>query len=416
MRDDFENSYRYVNNDPVNNTDPSGLQKEFSMSQMNAMSSVGRSAGKWWKDRGYEQAKAIAYYGIWVTPKAVYETGHIGPKAIVNTAWHNTVGLVYDDTKDLWTVTEFDRENGYDISRVTAEVAFHTATAVTPHKLAVLANMAKTTKVKTAINITARTVHLYDSTLNARDIAKSSYDIYTNGFSLENTATLALSGLGSMADVKFLRDRLKQNRALRKEINELKKKRKLSFVEKQTAKELDELAKIDEQLIDSNIHRLNNPPKHGPELPPSMQKNTIAQSQNSVIGFVDNTPDSPTRLQRLSQEANKNLVVLDENVYHMERILTEQGYKVFKVKAGTPDTLIIKALESTGARFVTQNYSDFRRIPGVIRVSGSGSIVQHQITTLNSLEASRVNPEVFSRMNHIPASGMNLGLLKKRRK
>ena len=28
IRDDFENSYRYVNNDPVNNVDPSGLRKK----------------------------------------------------------------------------------------------------------------------------------------------------------------------------------------------------------------------------------------------------------------------------------------------------------------------------------------------------------------------------------------------------
>lgn len=61
---------------------------------------------------------------------------------------------------------------------------------------------------------------------------------------------------------------------------------------------------------------------------------------------------------------------------------------------------------------MTQNYSDFRGLKGVVRVSGKTLIQDQLITTINSLEAARINPEIFARMNQIPASGLNLGLVK----
>ena len=120
-----------------------------------------------------------------------------------------------------------------------------------------------------------------------------------------------------------------------------------------------------------------------------------------------------TRAQRVLDPANRNKVVLDENVFFMEDELRRAGFDVEKVVAGTKDPVIRKQLEDSGARFVTQNYKDFKGLDGVIRVSGSPRPIEEQLRmTMNSLEIARVNPEVFARMKQIPASGINIKMVK----
>ncbi|QDU95670.1 polymorphic toxin-type HINT domain-containing protein [Lignipirellula cremea] len=131
----------------------------------------------------------------------------------------------------------------------------------------------------------------------------------------------------------------------------------------------------------------------------------------AIDGLVDETASQLSRSQRLAQQFNRKLVVLDENVYFMKRELVRQGYQVLKVTPGTSDSAIRTALERSGARFITQNYKDFKGLEGVIRVSGKSRLSDQLTTTMNSLEIARHNPEVFLRMRQIPASGVNLGLV-----
>jgi hypothetical protein len=130
------------------------------------------------------------------------------------------------------------------------------------------------------------------------------------------------------------------------------------------------------------------------------------------VGPGSSTVTALSRQDMLLQGIGRNTVVLDENVFFMEQELARQGYTVVKVPVGATDAAIQRGLASTGARFVTRNYGHFRGLEGVIRVSGKTPIENQLITTVNSLEISRVNPEVFLRMKQIPASGINKGLVK----
>ena len=122
---------------------------------------------------------------------------------------------------------------------------------------------------------------------------------------------------------------------------------------------------------------------------------------------------TPTRLELLTQQSSRNLVLLDENVYFLEKELSLQGFDVLKVPSGTADSAIRGALESSGARFVTRNFTDFKGLEGVVRVSGTNSLAEQLITTSNSLQIARVNPEVFVNVPQIPASGLKVRLVKR---
>ena len=272
---DFENTYRYVDNDPVNFVDPSGLQKEFSMSQINAISRLGRSsysAGKrYYRREGKYIIQALVEKPS-IIGEAAWETRYVGLKAITNTTWKNTAGLFYD-AKDIWEVTQHDLQYGYRYSRVLAEISFHAGTAVLPNKLAVLAKMAKARKTKTMINLTAKAINLYDVALNTRDIAKTSYSLYKNGANVGDIVLLSVSVLGGAADIKFLRDRLRQNRQLKDKLKKASKNRKLDFEEEKFLEELDRFAEIDDALLRAYIYRSNKSKVYGPvPIPPSTLK------------------------------------------------------------------------------------------------------------------------------------------------
>jgi hypothetical protein len=130
-----------------------------------------------------------------------------------------------------------------------------------------------------------------------------------------------------------------------------------------------------------------------------------------VDDFVELAIVNLSRQERLLQQSTRNSVAPDENVFFLERELTRQGFTVTKVPAGAPDSAIRQALNTTGARFVTKNFKDFKGLEGVIRVSDKVPLIQQLNTTLNSLEAARINPELFLRMRQVPASGINLGLV-----
>ena len=95
----------------------------------------------------------------------------------------------------------------------------------------------------------------------------------------------------------------------------------------------------------------------------------------------------------------------------MESALKDQGYNIKKVVSGMKDDAIRPIIESENAIFITQNYKDFKGLSRVIRVGKNVTIDKQTITTLNSLEAATINPEIWLRMKQIPASGLNLGLL-----
>ena len=106
-------------------------------------------------------------------------------------------------------------------------------------------------------------------------------------------------------------------------------------------------------------------------------------------------------------------VFLDENLFFMEKALKEGGHNIQKVPRSISDIAIRKTVEQAGGILVTRNYKHFKQMRGVVRVGDKDvSLLQQIITTRNSLEAARLNPEIFLRMNHIPASGLNIGLLK----
>jgi hypothetical protein len=73
------------------------------------------------------------------------------------------------------------------------------------------------------------------------------------------------------------------------------------------------------------------------------------------------------------------------------------------------DAEIASMVEEQGALLVTRNYKDFKQLSGVIRVSGKTELFEQVRVTLNSLEAARLNPGIWERMKHIPASGLNTG-------
>jgi RHS repeat-associated protein len=108
--------------------------------------------------------------------------------------------------------------------------------------------------------------------------------------------------------------------------------------------------------------------------------------------------------------SSQTLVVVDENVSFMARPLSEQGFNVVQPIPGTPDAALRSLVEETDGILITRNYKDFKGLNGVIRVGGQSLSEQFRLT-LNSLNAAEINPEIWTRMNQIPASGLNKGTL-----
>ena len=109
---------------------------------------------------------------------------------------------------------------------------------------------------------------------------------------------------------------------------------------------------------------------------------------------------------------------MDHDTLFGARELSRQGYDVVKISGDMADDAIRVMVEAEKGILVTRNYKDYKGMSQVVRVSGSTRLTEQLRVTINSLEAAKVNPEVWLRMEQligsrqIPASGINLGLLK----
>jgi hypothetical protein len=144
------------------------------------------------------------------------------------------------------------------------------------------------------------------------------------------------------------------------------------------------------------------------EMPHAAQGNLLDDLVAPAVSSVSRANSS--RLQLLQQGAQRNTVLLDENLVYMKPYLEKHGYTVLNVATGTKDPQIVRSLEHTGVVLVTRNYDDFKGVSGVIRASDrQGNLKEEVRLVMNSLEVARINPEVWVRMKQIPASGLNTG-------
>ena len=120
------------------------------------------------------------------------------------------------------------------------------------------------------------------------------------------------------------------------------------------------------------------------------------------------------RQSALVAGTNRNLVVVDENITYVVPRLREAGYDVVTPIPGRKDPVIIESLREHGAIFVSNNAKkDFNPVPGVIRTSQKLNKADLEDFILRHLEIMSDNPTLWSKMKHVPASGLNPKLLRR---
>ena len=121
------------------------------------------------------------------------------------------------------------------------------------------------------------------------------------------------------------------------------------------------------------------------------------------------TTESPPPL---AQRFYSKLIYLDENVYFMAAALRRMGFEVIEIIPGTKDPAIIEMIKAKPGILVTRNFRDFKSIDMVVRTSEGVDKARQQILVINALNAIKINPEIWIRMRHVPASGLNSGSIR----